>query len=211
MIRFTAMAWLIVSQHWSSMAYASCTIERAQKCPPVQAASDGVDSSLQASACGSSLKGAAFADTVYARRALRSMGDLDLLVRRQDVASGEHQLSVQFLHDEGSHSREWYTAHPPGVSASRRPHGSLHLEVHWHIGVRSARYSGIDRLWERAVPATVADVDVRVSPEDVLLHLCLHTCQDRFSFGLRPFSVTISAILCRADGAMDWDYVQQRA
>jgi hypothetical protein len=171
---------------------------------------------LQGTACEVIvLKGAALAETVYMSRALRSMGDIDLLVRQQDVVSVEHQLlAMQFVHDEGSHSREWYKAHFYHL-VFRKPHNpltDLHLEVHWHI----ERPSGcvkveIDRVWERAVPVTVAGVDVRVlSPEDLLLHLCLHTCMDRFSFGLRPFC-DVSAILCRADGAMDWDYVQQCA
>lgn len=84
--------------------------------------------------------------------------------------------------------------------------------MHWHIERPSQPVTvDIERVWARAVPATVADVDVKVfSPEDVLLHLCLHTCQDRFIFGLRPFC-DVSAILDHADQVIDWDYVQQCA
>jgi hypothetical protein len=50
------------------------------------------------------------------------------------------------------------------------------IEIHWRIG-RPTGSIRIDTagLWDRARPATTAGIDVlALSPEDLLLHLCLH-------------------------------------
>jgi len=87
------------------------------------------------------------------------------------------------------------------------------IELHWNITMPRKHYT-IDavELWERAVPVQIAGANVlALSPEDLLLHLCLHTSyQHQFAFGLRP-SCDIAETIARSSSMVDWDVLVQRA
>jgi hypothetical protein len=56
------------------------------------------------------LKGAALAEIVYPKRALRPMSDIDLLVRKEDVSTVEDKLvEMGYLLKEHSKAKEWWT------------------------------------------------------------------------------------------------------
>jgi len=65
---------------------------------------------------------------------------------------------------------------------------------------------------ERAVPVHVAGCDaLTLSPEDLLLHLCVHTSyQHQFAFGLLPFC-DIAETIARFGPAFDWQTTVARA
>ncbi|MDD5167885.1 MAG: nucleotidyltransferase family protein, partial [Syntrophales bacterium] len=67
-------------------------------------------------------------------------------------------------------------------------------------------------LWERAVPVQIAGCDALIlSPEDLLLHLCLHTSyQHQFAFGLRP-SCDIAETISYFGSSLDWQTIAERA
>ena len=69
-----------------------------------------------------------------------------------------------------------------------------------------------DELWNRAVPVTVAGcAALALAPEDMLLHLCLHTSyQHQFAFGLRP-SCDIAEIAHCFRETLDWNGLVERA
>ena len=132
------------------------------------------------------LKGAALVETVYPDPAQREMLDLDILVpaSRLDMASAALaplDYRPQPAAGEG----------PGATMAVRLPldqhHGPaligneqlLAVELHRHILIAGeGRRFDIDELWQRARPS-VNGTHLLPSPEDLLLHVCLHFTRNR--------------------------------
>jgi hypothetical protein len=162
------------------------------------------------------LKGAALAETVYPHRALRPMSDVDLLVREEDISRVEDALMALDYHFlEGGKPKAYYRVHHYHVTfvKSESALQEMHIEVHWHLDRQRPAFTiDIEGIWHRAVPAPIAGVDTLVlSPEDVLLHLCLHTCKHKLTFfGLRALG-DIAATLQQYGPHMAWQPFQVRA
>ncbi len=157
------------------------------------------------------LKGAYLAEVVYGDTALRPMYDVDLMVPRAELPRA--QAILLDMGGVAAHSVdiEWCcrrNAHLPKVVIR-----DLAIEIHWTI-VTPTGPVRIDAagLWDRAHPTTIAGVEVlALSPEDLLLHLCLHTSyRDCFKGGLRPFS-DIAETIHRFRGELDWARVVDAA
>ena len=158
------------------------------------------------------LKGAQLAATVYPDPALRSMADIDLLVRREDIArTAAVLLALGFRQTEPTDGDENYDVH-----FHLRPflrHAGWTIEVHRGLD-RPISDIGTDMsgIWQRAREAQVAGVPVLVlAPEDLLLHLCLHiTLQHRFRVGLRHL-IDLPMVVTHFNTAMSWDAFVARA
>jgi len=158
------------------------------------------------------LKGAYLAEVVYRNVALRSMGDIDLMVRKGDLSRVEAKLLAMGY----AQRMQWH------IDVDYATHHHLHpltraegvpIEIHWTIERPTNPFTiDIDGLWRRARPARIAGADVLVlCPEDLLLHLCLHTAFDhRFLLGLRA-CWDIFEIIQHHGPDIDWKQVQDRA
>ena len=158
------------------------------------------------------LKGIVLANTVYENIGLREMNDIDLLVRPSDL-----QRITDILTGMGYHTMQAINVnliiqtshHLPGFIKK----GHAKIEFHWTITHPNKNYS-IDPhgLWERSVPIQIAGCNaLMLSPEDIFLHLCLHTSYlHPFTFGLRPFC-DIAEAIDHFGSALDWQTVAQRA
>ncbi len=154
------------------------------------------------------LKGAHLAELVYGNRALRSMGDVDLLVHKDDLMRVEAVLlgigytPLDYNRTIGKDNKHF------GYILSKR---ELHLEVHWTILPSMSPFDiDINGQWERSRPAIIAGFEVAVlCPEDLLLHLCLHSCGHGFEPGLRSLC-DICETLQHYKGGIDWGLVQLR-
>jgi hypothetical protein len=161
------------------------------------------------------LKGAFLAETVYGDRALRSMGDADLLVRRADLVRADQTLRAlgwqQPVADDPSSPLR-----AGGHQLQTFQRDTARVEVHWNIEDDESPFAiDVDGLWARARPAQIAGVSaLALSPEDLLLHLCLHTSYNhgwlQFEAGLRPL-VDIGATLWHFGDRIDWDAFGRRA
>jgi len=156
------------------------------------------------------LKGAHLAELVYTNRALRFMGDLDLLVKQDDLMQVDAiLLEIGCTPNEqhrivGKDNNEFVYV---------MPKRDVSLEIHWRLLSSQFPFS-IDTvgLWERSRPALIAGVDVAVlCPEDLLLHLCIHAgCSHGFEPGLKLFC-DIGEILEPSRKSLDWELMQRRA
>lgn len=160
------------------------------------------------------LKGAFVAEAVYGNPALRTMSDADVLVRRADLERVKRLL----------HAQRWRQEAPPR-DASRESLGhqlptfvrdGVQIEIHWSIEDDESPFT-IDNegLWQRACKASVAGAPAfALAPEDLLLHLCLHTSYShgwlQFSGGLRHLCDIASTVRCY-ERRFDWDAFAQRA
>lgn len=118
-----------------------------------------------------SLKGPWLAQRLYGDTSLRSCVDLDLLVRRDDVAGAEEVLSKIGFVAAGwrdDYQRPW-----------RRE--GLTVELHHDVENPLAFDFDVEAAWDRAQRAQFEGVPAwLLAPTDELLFLCLHGVRHRF-------------------------------
>lgn len=150
------------------------------------------------------LKGMYLAQHVYQDIALREMSDVDVLVRKKDLDAFEsilaasgfmpmQQNKIPFL-ERGRHLR--YVIDESG----------LLVEVHWDLMDPGDDVQiDIEALWERSKPLGYPGGCIRaLSPEDLLLHLCVHLANHTFCLGLRglyDLAMTVHVFM----NVMDWN------
>jgi Uncharacterised nucleotidyltransferase len=150
------------------------------------------------------LKGAHLAEVVYGEIALRPMRDLDLLVRKEDLLrtwqllldSGYSPLSIS---DEPDYTQHHHLR--PFCKA-----GAIPIEIHHTLEVPGASFAiDVDHFWSRAQKAVIAGVKAQVlCPEDLLLHLCLHSAYNH-RFQIRLLQLCDIAVSIRHyDRQIDW-------
>ena len=157
------------------------------------------------------LKGGALAETVYRDIGLRPFSDVDILVREEDLQRAKEVMAkIGYVLDErispAAHNEEF------GCDLHYVINEGHVLEIHWHIARKTGndRYTRIliDELWKRALPARIADVDTLVlSPEDLLLHLCIHLPRHRYNRLI--WFCDIAEVVRQGD--VDWDRLVETA
>jgi hypothetical protein len=156
------------------------------------------------------LKGAYLAEAVYGDVALRPMCDVDLMVPRAELPRALavlFDLGGDYERSEHYDSLDWTGHHHVRPVVVH----DLTLEIHWTLVPPSGPVR-IDAagLWDRARPVTIAGVEVlALSPEDLLLHLCLSLGHQGFA-GLKRICDTAETIH-RFRSEMDWVQVVERA
>ncbi|MGM0652834.1 MAG: nucleotidyltransferase domain-containing protein, partial [Bacillota bacterium] len=154
------------------------------------------------------LKGAHLAELVYGNLALRPMSDIDLLARESDLARIHDLLIAAGFRFSGVKPQS-NTKHLPPYHKE----GGVLVEVHFHLA--DPPYSeriNLEDLWARAGTARLQEQQVKVlSPEDLLLHICQHTCiQHGFDNGLTALLDT-AWIMERYRKELDWQQLFTRA
>jgi hypothetical protein len=133
------------------------------------------------------LKGMFLAEAVYGDAALRSMADVDFMVPREELPRVQATLldmgfGPREREDIGLRCRT-----TKGLAPFTR--SGFTVEPHWSLFHPTSPFrADIAGFWDRARPATIAGVEVlSLSPEDLLLHLCLHTAHKHsLGSGLLP-------------------------
>ncbi len=155
------------------------------------------------------LKGIYLAEAVYGHIGLRSMGDVDLMVKTADLTRVEQVLfamGFQRTHEVRERIRE---IHHFGY---RHPADGLYIEVHWNLVSPDVPiHIDAEDLWSRSRPTTLAKAPVFVlAPEDLLLHLCVHAAGHTFTMGLRGIC-DLAWTIHRHAADFDWSSLEQRA
>jgi hypothetical protein len=122
------------------------------------------------------LKGPALTNAVYHDESLRIYSDIDLLIERHELSRAKEivaGLGYSLVRDNYSVADdlneelgcEWTYYHPKAV-----------LEIHWNIVDKLSRFNiNVQELIDRAVVFDMSGrQELMLSPEDMLLHLCIH-------------------------------------
>jgi hypothetical protein len=160
------------------------------------------------------LKGGALGSVVYRDPAFRTMGDVDLLAREDDLVAASRVLRrLGYTADDSWRSEAWYEAHHHHLAPLIAPDGSLIVELHRSIVEAGEGRVPVDELWERASLERIGGVPFRVlAPSDLLLHLCLHLARDNMFVGGKLRDLRDMAETIRHYGeAIEWDEVMTRA
>ena len=169
------------------------------------------------------LKGAYLAEAVYGNIALRRMGDVDILVKKEDLhRTVKHlfQMGFQVMDEEltGYMERIADTRYRilPGTKHFFdlvHPNWTVKLDVHVSLTSENSSFAvDIDGLWDRAVKSDGDGVEaLALSPVDSLLYQCMHASfHHHFMFGLRPLC-DISETIRRCQAELNWEDLRLRA
>ena len=156
-------------------------------------------------------RGPTLAVFLYGDLALRSFGDLDILVRRQDIKTAKALLishgyrldlsltqeqEIAFLHSD---SEGWFVRHD----------GQVRVEVHWGEPKDFPFTLDLEPFWERLERSSFEGrMVLSFPPEDMLLLLCVHGAEHCWE---RLIWVCDLTELLRVHTGMDWSRLMNQA
>ena len=156
-------------------------------------------------------KGSALTVLLYGSLALRPFCDVDILIRPSDlvavkvllVEAGYDTLEVD---DRLESANTWSDTERDFVRGDRR----VVLDLHWRITPRFFPFElPVEDLWQRRQSLSLLGVTVpTLAPEDLLLSLCAHGAKE--CWGKLKWICDVAELI-RANPALDWDAVLQRA
>jgi hypothetical protein len=146
-------------------------------------------------------KGPILAWGFYESPGLRSMSDLDMLIRKSDIPRATAALAaIGFSSTLGTADPAFYRSEMP----FSHPDG-IHVDLHWGLGpMHMERWFDLDRVWQRSVEVSVAGRPVRtLGPVDHIRFLTMHAAKHGFE-SLRDLA-DIARVLEKSD--IDWSAV----
>jgi hypothetical protein len=162
------------------------------------------------------LKGAHLLEYVYDDIALRSMGDVDILIKKEDLPYAEKIIL------ENGYKFKDYNDEVSGhqniedrLKASERDlsyisiNGYKLLEVHWTIKLDIDS----EEIWQNSEEKLFEGEKIKIlSYEDLVLHLCFNTCIDHklTEHKLKPYC-DFAAIINKAGASFNWNDLLKKA
>ena len=165
------------------------------------------------------LKGAALAESVYGNPALRPMSDVDLLVRKEDLPRVNERLRLLGYTTEVNYLDCLKTSDNSYLNSIMMHNTtSPPLHVHWHLAnstIPTFTYSSrieMERIWQEAIPARVADVESLVlAPHHLLIHLSEHALRPNHSLGKLIFLCDIHEAIRTYRDQLNWGLLKEEA
>jgi hypothetical protein len=157
-------------------------------------------------------KGPALAVQAYGELSLRRFVDLDIIVRRRDVArAGELLRSLGFATPAGLNAaHEKFLLRRQHNLAFTRDAGRLTVELHWEFA--PAPFASVpvgEGVWRRARTVSLLGAEVKtLAAEDLLLALCVHGTKHLWE---RLAWVCDVAALLNSQENLDWPALIRRA
>lgn len=125
------------------------------------------------------MKGAFLAEEVYQNMSLRSMSDIDLLIRETDLQKAKKELNnlkyfVTIVFPTKLH-KQFRTAVSEELSFANEIKKVV-IDVHWNIQPPQSCYKiKIDEFWNNVKQVKIMGIEtLTFAPENILQHLCLH-------------------------------------
>jgi hypothetical protein len=159
------------------------------------------------------LKGACLAKALYEDIALRPMGDMDLWVQRPQLDAA--RTVVQSLGYSARARTDRPLALQDALTGETQmfKEGAPLVELHWNIfsGEWLRHTTRIDEqvMWRRSV-AFSGSAARQLSPEDAIIHLCVHLAVNHQMSG-RSLRTLVDLDCARRTWSVDWRTVAERA
>ena len=167
------------------------------------------------------LKGFALAEYIYPSIAMRSMSDVDLLIRKSDLTIIDTSLrGFGYAAVDADVQPDLIT--PEGYLSSleyRQPNvGAPILHIHWHPVNTSvpafvfSKFMNVDRLWQFARIVHLDNVETRIlAPEHLLICLCEHALRINHSFNRLILVYDLLQVLTTCKDQLDWKFVVEES
>jgi hypothetical protein len=160
------------------------------------------------------LKGAALAETVYGNLALRSMSDVDLLVKKEDLFSiDEHLKGIGYFpsdlsFDDINLSSTYLTTLDYRNTSANSP--SFH--IHWHFvnsSIPNDSYINnikMEDIWQDAEKVNIANVETLImAPHHLIIHLSEHALRVPHSLSKLSLLCDINKAINSYQDRLDWE------
>jgi hypothetical protein len=152
------------------------------------------------------LKGVTLAARYYGDLALRPANDIDLLVRRRDVAqTAEILKTMGYCAQPGLGRETQFYALASAALSYDQPNGPT-VEVHWELTSLTLYRAGlsVERAWPRLCSVMLGDTPMRcLDSKDELSYLCVHSAAQHDHSRL-IWSVDIAELVRGLP--VDWDW-----
>jgi polysaccharide export outer membrane protein len=160
------------------------------------------------------MKGAVLAELVYQDIGIRSMSDVDLLIRKEDIAKADIVLNT--LGYKAADLSPFDSMETPNNYLTTRDYrssrpGKPSFHVHWHIVNSSipAPYSStidMDEIWKDAVSVEIAGTALKsMSPHHSMIHLSEHAMRVTHSASRLIYLVDVASLIKRYGDTLDWN------
>jgi hypothetical protein len=169
------------------------------------------------------LKGAHLAEFIYKDIALRPMSDLDILVKEEHLSEAvkiAFSAGYQFFFDNDPKKNKTNKGYDYGIMPDfKHFHALIHLEtkcmleIHCFISSESSPFEiPPSEIWQSAQSAVLNKNEIfLLSPEDLIIHLCLHAAYDHlFDFGLVAL-YDIAITIKHYGENINWNEIQRRS
>jgi hypothetical protein len=157
-------------------------------------------------------KGPVLAESIYGDPALRQFDDLDVLIHRNDAIKAFQLLVSYGYRPEVSIDAEQFKAYlkTENSLALYTKDSEMLVELHWELTGRYTGYSfDLAHIENRLETGTISGREIRqLSPEDLLVYLCIHGSKDRWN---HLDSICCVAELVRSHPDMKWVRVEHLA
>ena len=166
------------------------------------------------------LKGAALASSIYDDPALRPMCDIDVLVRREDLALWtSHVTDLGYERASPEMARGLSKAVHYHVAFRGGPHGETVIELHWSLiaGDSDWRTPDIDWFWSQTEPwhppeASAGHEALQLTPAARLLYLSAHAMLQHGSAATRLLWLyDIHRVVEQGVARLSWPEIVSRA
>lgn len=160
------------------------------------------------------IKGISFLADIYCSNPCRSMTDIDILVKEEDIREAKEILLGLLGYEErldGLTEEYWLKKQCHLEFIKRAGKKTFFVDLHFGLDFKRKPREILPRLWDRV---READIDARpirlLSPEDALFSLALH--QRRFGnvLGLKNI-LDLALLLHKYKHGFDWGYVISEA
>lgn len=152
------------------------------------------------------LKGIYLLEQVYGNIGVRSMADIDVMVKKENLESS-YELMLELAYKPSTYfsfdDQNIDVKHIPPLQKDRI---SPVVELHWTILEEDEPFTiDAQAIWKRVKPVRFANLDVfTLGLEDLILHLCIHlTYQHYLSLGLRGL-MDIAMVIHKFQNKIDW-------
>jgi hypothetical protein len=159
------------------------------------------------------LKGTFLAEIIYQDIGLRSLRDIDLLVKKDDLQNVKEALSplgYKDIYPSKRHKKYWTLLCEEVQYINRERNASL--GIHWHIQPPSG-FSKIDInvFWKNAQHVRIAGFEVlALAPGNLLQHLCVHLYKHALIDTLRlKWCCDIAEVIHYYGEKINWEYLVQ--
>lgn len=152
------------------------------------------------------LKGMALVNGVYPKVGLRPMGDLDLLIHREDLERIEALAEpLGYGPDEAEDLQEGYSREfRSEITLIRRGNAPIRIELHWQLLNFGDERETLKGVWESATTQLFDGVEAKVlGPEHLVIYLAEHLAYHHNLDGLLRYC-DVAEVLRHYRDEIDW-------